>query len=180
MSRQAGLPGGGAQLPPWPGLGCPRWQGWHARQPRQELGAMSNVSYCCSRVFPFIPVLLPIKVKFLSNGKPSPPKALSPLSHPQVFWAVPSLIFNLFAANGTALGPVPPLQLPRSRAGTWHGWAPLPSSSTLIPFPAPPHGSPNPHPRSLVSWGRLPASLGHAGAPCTASLTPTLQPAPSE
>lgn len=30
---------------------------------------------CCSWVFPFISILLPVKVKFISNGKPPPPPA---------------------------------------------------------------------------------------------------------
>lgn len=83
-------------------------------------------------------------------GNHVPPKTFKPLSHLEVSWAVPSLIFNLFAADGIALGPMPPLPSPRSGAGTWHGCAPLASSNTLIPFPAPPQTpKPLPIPHSL-------------------------------
>lgn len=75
------------------GSGCQPGRGWTARggrdsmpaSPRQELGAISNTSYCCSRVFPFISVLWPVKVKFVSNGKPSSPatKLSTPVPTPR-------------------------------------------------------------------------------------------------
>lgn len=103
---------------------------------------------------------------------PPPPQALNPLSHPQVSWAVPSLIFNLFAADRMELGPMPPLQLPGSRAGTWRGWAPLPSPNTFIPFPASPMGPQKLRLLPALCWGRLPASLDQAVPSFRASLTP--------
>jgi len=175
----------GRQGCPAVGPGCRPGRGWAARSgrghvpasPRQEPGAISNVSFCCSRVFPFISVLLPVKVKFISNGNPHPLQGSEPPFHPEVSWAVCGLIFNLFAANSMALGPVPPLRWPRSRAGTWHDWARLPSSNAIFPFPARPL-VPNCSP--LSAGGGCPHPWARRCLPARHPSPPTLQLAPSE
>lgn len=105
-----------------------------------------------------------IKVKFISNGKLPPTKALNPLSH----WAVLSLIFLNYLLPTEWFLALFPLSGSRLGLGTV-GLPPLPLYPCTLSCP----------PNSLSALrsllGELPTSLCQAVPPCTTSLTPTLQ-----